>query len=71
MRFVCISDTHGLYASLPDLPDADGIIHAGYSFEYQHETLHINASICTESYAPINKPIAFDIDSTTKEVFLA
>ena len=47
-----------------------GHVHAGYGHEYQNETLHINASICTESYAPINKPIAFDIDSTTKEVSL-
>lgn len=29
MRFVCISDTHGLHRKMPDIPDGDVLIHAG------------------------------------------
>lgn len=31
MRFVCISDTHGLHLHIPDIPDGDVLIHAGDS----------------------------------------
>lgn len=44
-----------------------GHIHCSYGVEKCNDTLHINASICTESYQPTNKPFIFDIDPITKE----
>ena len=47
-----------------------GHVHAGYGHAFLAETLYLNASICTERYAPTNKPLVFDIDPASKEVRL-
>jgi Icc-related predicted phosphoesterase len=38
-----------------------GHIHDAYGIKKVGETTHINASICTEDYEPINKPIVIDL----------
>jgi predicted phosphodiesterase len=38
-----------------------GHIHHGYGVRYINDSLFVNASICTEKYDPINKPIVIDI----------
>jgi Icc-related predicted phosphoesterase len=44
-----------------------GHIHsAGNRTELVNNTLCINASVCTEQYKPINKPLVFDLDTETK-----
>lgn len=45
-----------------------GHIHASHGHAFSGERLHLNASICTEKYAPVNKPMLFDIDPVTKKV---
>jgi Predicted phosphoesterases, related to the Icc protein len=43
-----------------------GHIHETYGVEKIGETTFINASICTEQYQPINKPIVFELPVRTK-----
>lgn len=43
-----------------------GHLHAGYGHKEIASRLFINASTCDETYAPINPPIVFDFDPTTK-----
>ena len=38
-----------------------GHIHEAYGVEYNNNTLYVNASTCTERYAPSNKPIVVDL----------
>jgi len=38
-----------------------GHIHNSYGVVYRNDTLFVNASICTEDYEPINKPIVVDL----------
>lgn len=38
-----------------------GHVHYGHGSKFDEDTLHINASICNESYAPINKAQVFDL----------
>jgi Icc-related predicted phosphoesterase len=38
-----------------------GHIHEGYGYKQIDETLYVNASICTDRYQPINKPIIVDL----------
>lgn len=38
-----------------------GHIHESYGVSYIGETMFVNASICTERYEPINKPLVFDL----------
>jgi len=49
-----------------------GHIHEGYGItrlKHEEHTIHcINASLCTEHYSPINKPIVFDYDKETGEI---
>jgi len=44
-----------------------GHIHSGRNLVEKNGTIHINASICTESYRPINKPIVIDYDFQTNK----
>jgi Icc-related predicted phosphoesterase len=46
---------------------AFGHIHSGRGIKEFHNKLFINASSCDEKYRPINPPIVFDFDPTTKE----
>ena len=45
-----------------------GHIHEGYDVDYDEHTTYINASICTLSYDPINKPWVLDLDDQSKEI---
>jgi predicted phosphodiesterase len=45
-----------------------GHIHSGHGMAQEDGILFINASICTESYSPTNKPFSFDIDPLSKAV---
>jgi len=45
-----------------------GHIHQGYGTEYKNDTYYVNASTCTESYNPTNKPIELEVDFKNKEV---
>jgi Icc-related predicted phosphoesterase len=47
-----------------------GHVHSGYGHAILGETTYINASICNEGYFAVNKPIAFNIDTTTKNTTL-
>jgi Icc-related predicted phosphoesterase len=38
-----------------------GHIHGGYGQEQHGDTLHVNASICDESYDPIHRPVVIEI----------
>lgn len=44
-----------------------GHIHSNYGSMTKDGVLFVNASICTNKYAPINKPIVFDIESKTND----
>jgi Icc-related predicted phosphoesterase len=41
-----------------------GHIHGAYGAAYINNTTFVNASICTERYDPINKPLVFDLTET-------
>jgi predicted phosphodiesterase len=41
-----------------------GHIHSGYGYIHTKDTLHVNASVCTEAYEPINRPIVVDYSKT-------
>lgn len=41
-----------------------GHVHYAYGHAYNGDTLHVNGSICTESYTPTNKPILVDFKPT-------
>lgn len=43
-----------------------GHIHEGYGAETDGSTVFINASICTEDYDPVNRPIVFDVLPKTR-----
>ena len=43
-----------------------GHIHEGHGVMVNEGTTHVNASICTGSYRPINKPIVYDYKKETK-----
>jgi len=43
-----------------------GHIHEGYGMIEKNGVIHINASICTLRYEPINKPVVIDIETTTE-----
>jgi len=47
-----------------------GHIHQGYGTKYKNDTYYVNASTCTESYNPTNKPIELEVDFKNKEVKL-
>lgn len=44
-----------------------GHIHGGRALFEKDETIFINASVCTEEYEPINKPIVIDFDFNTNK----
>jgi Icc-related predicted phosphoesterase len=39
---------------------AFGHIHESYGWYYNEYTIFVNASICNESYAPVNKPYVIE-----------
>jgi len=43
-----------------------GHLHSGHGVEQKDGVLYVNASVCTENYAPINKPQVIHYDSETK-----
>lgn len=45
-----------------------GHIHEGYDVDYDEHTTYVNASICTLSYDPTNKP--WEIELTNEEVLI-
>jgi Icc-related predicted phosphoesterase len=45
-----------------------GHIHEGYGVEYENKTLFVNASTCTTSYEPINKPIIVDLKEVDGQI---
>ena len=47
-----------------------GHVHASYGHSIIGTTTYINASICNEGYFAVNKPIAFNIDTETKNITL-
>jgi predicted phosphodiesterase len=45
-----------------------GHIHESYGVEYVKDILYVNASTCTERYAPSNKPIVVDLNEYDGEI---
>ena len=61
MNVGCELLRHQIENRIKPLLHVFGHIHSGYGEAFINDTLYVNASICTESYKPINKPIVIDL----------
>lgn len=60
-EYVGCEDLRGIVEVVKPIMHVCGHIHEGYGLDYNLDTMFVNASICNQSYNPVNEPMAFDI----------